>query len=292
MIRLLVGEQSNRVMSRSTNYGARISAPDDLFWRAALVTSGNLQWRAALRSVTAEMAARYPNTWRYHLNIWPPQWTMTSLKRPRSVSRASRRPVNGKKKLIDQETWGFTVQQSRNPTNDYSLGSFTCRHFSKKISSIRRQHYAIRRLSWIDRPFKASWNLIRSANQLIMATHNIQMRRFVSRMATLAIWHGGAIRRAAGSWFYFYLMRRTFRHGATAVSHANNTSIFRTINEALLNVDNALCHLDHLPICTKYDSATVMTLPCLNTKWTFAVDLKLAIFRYLGSQRWKFDSTE
>ena len=119
--------------------------------------------------------------------------------------------------------------------------------FSKNFSSIRRQHYAIRRLSWIDRPFKGSWILIRSANQLIMATHNIQMRRFVSRVATLAIWHGGAIRRAAGSWFYFYLMRRTFRHGATAVSHANNTSIFRTINEALLNVDNALCHLDHLP---------------------------------------------
>ena len=133
MIWLLFGEQSNRVMSRSTKYGARISAPDDLFWRAALVTSGNLQWRAARRSVTAEMAARYPNTWRYHLNIWPPQWTMTSLKRPRSVSRASRRPVNGKKKLIDQETWGFTVQQSRNPTNDYSLGPFTCRHFFKKF---------------------------------------------------------------------------------------------------------------------------------------------------------------
>ena len=123
---------NNRIafdMWRSMNYGARISAPNDLFWRAALVTSGNLQWRAALWSVTAEMAARYPQ----HMAIRSKYLASTMdddvTKEPRSVSRASRRSVNGKTyRPGNVRIYSATITQSKK----WLLGwSFRCPFFSK-----------------------------------------------------------------------------------------------------------------------------------------------------------------
>ena len=125
-------------MWRSMNYGARISAPNDLFWRAALVTSGNLQWRAALWSVTAEMAARYPQ----HMAI-------------RSKYLASTMDDDVTKELREQgvppvRQWQNLSTRKREDLqcNNHAIEEMITRlviQMSKffKIWSIWRQHYAI-----------------------------------------------------------------------------------------------------------------------------------------------------